>query len=60
MMDEVINVISTVGFPIAACIYMAHTMCTQMQKNTDAINRMSDTLNRFDARLDKLEDKIND
>lgn len=52
MMNEVVNLIGSVGFPIVACCYMAHYQKTTLDSlrdvinsNTKATERMIDALN---------------
>ena len=59
-MDEIINLISQVGFPIFACIYMARFMRADMQKLVDVVEKMSDTIDKLNERLDRLERKFYD
>ena len=57
-MEEFINAISTVGFPIFACIYMARFMRADMQKLVEVVDKMSDSIDKLNERLDRLEDKM--
>lgn len=57
-MEEIINVISTVGFPIFACIYMARFMRADMQKLVDVVDKMADSIDKLNERLDRLERKF--
>ena len=59
-MEEIINVISTVGFPIFACIYMARFMRADMQKLVEVVDKMADSIERLNERLDRLEAKLYD
>lgn len=59
-MDDIINVISTVGFPIFACIYMAKFMRTDVQELIKVVDKMSDAIDRLNERLDRLEAKFNE
>ena len=49
--NEIINAISSCGFPIFACIYLAKSQAKQIEKlsviiskNTDAINKLQGVL----------------
>lgn len=53
-MDELISVITNVGFPIYACIMMF-----QQQKELNmAITELSATLKTIDSRIDVLEGRL--
>ena len=51
-MDKILIAINTVGFPIIACIFMAH----QNQKLSQSIAELSNTMNIINERLSKIED----
>lgn len=51
-MNDVVTVISQVGFPIAACIALYVMITKTLQKNTEAINNNTTIMTRV---LDKLE-----
>ena len=50
-MGELANIISSIGFPIFACIYMFKNN----EKLISAINELSITLKGIDTRLEILE-----
>lgn len=50
-MQEIVNVISTIGFPIFACIYIFKNN----EKLISVINELSITLKGIDTRLEILE-----
>ena len=50
-MGDLANIISTIGFPIFACIYMFKNN----EKLISAINELSITLKGIDTRLEILE-----
>lgn len=70
--DVFTNLISTIGFPIAACIalfYMCKQFIEQMQKTNDdnrasineiskSISEMNLTLSKLDSTLDKIYTKL--
>ena len=60
MNNDNVSLISTVGFPIVACIYMARTMRAEIQALTTAVGHMIDTLNNLNDRLDRLEVKYDE
>lgn len=59
-MDEIVKVISQVGFPIFACVYMARFMRADMQKLVEVVDKMADSIERLNERLDRLEAKFYD
>ena len=52
-MEELIALINSVGFPIVACIFMAH----QNAKLNETITKLTSTLTLIDKRLEDLERK---
>lgn len=48
------NIISSIGFPIAACIYMAVTQRESIDKMKDVISNNTNALNRLIDRMDGL------
>ena len=57
-MEDIISIISTVGFPIFACIYMARFMRADMQKLVEVVDKMADSIDKLNDRLDRLERKF--
>lgn len=54
MMDQIVNVVSTVGFPIAMCLIMTyyyHTSIEEMKKTTNTLN---DTITALNNKIDAL------
>lgn len=54
MMEQIINVVSNVGFPIAMCvimIYYYHTSIEEMKKTTNTLN---DTITALNSKIDAL------
>lgn len=54
MMDQILNSVSTVGFPIAMCLIMTyyyHTSIEEMKKTTNTLN---DTITALNNRIDAL------
>ncbi len=54
-MEEIVSMISNVGFPIACCI----VMFINNGKFTEALNNLNVTLKEISTRMDNLEDKFN-
>ena len=53
-MDEIINLITNVGFPIACCIVLFYNN----SKFTEALNNLNVTLKEISTRIENLEDKM--
>lgn len=54
MMEQIINVVSNVGFPIAMCVIMTyyyHTSIEEMKKTTNTLN---DTITALNTKIDAL------
>jgi hypothetical protein len=43
-MEEIISMVSTVGFPIAAYFLLHFKLGKQIDKNTEALNKLADNL----------------
>lgn len=54
-MDEIVNMVSNVSFPIACCI----VMFINNGKFTEALNNLNVTLKEISTRMDNLENKFN-
>ena len=64
-MEQVLNAISTVGFPIAMCgafgyvlVFIIKKMLTQIDAFGVSLDKFNDTLIAMDKRLEHIEDKI--
>ena len=64
-MDQVLNAISTVGFPIAMCgafgyilVYVIKKMLTQIDAFGVSLDKFNNTLISMDKRLEHIENKI--
>ena len=64
-MDQVLNAISTVGFPIAMCgafgyilVYIIKKMLTQIDAFGVSLDKFNNTLMSMDKRLEHIENKI--
>ena len=53
-MDEVTNLITNVGFPIACCVVLFYNN----SKFTEALNNLNVTLKEISTRIENLEDKM--
>ena len=53
--SEVLQAVSTVGFPIVACAALYYLVTTTIAKVTDALNDINKTLIMVTERLDNLE-----
>lgn len=42
--NEIVNIISNVGFPIAVCLVMFYYMNKQSEKHKEEIDKLSETL----------------
>lgn len=56
---NVTSLISTVGFPIAACIYMAYIVKDMNDKHKTEMDAMRDAINSNTNAINKLEALIN-
>lgn len=54
-MEEIVSMISNVGFPIACCI----VMFINNSKFTEALSSLNVTLKELSTRMESLEDKVN-
>lgn len=50
-LNEIVNLISSVGFPIACCLYMMLVNNKTVSKNTEATNKMISVMETVLARL---------
>lgn len=53
-MQEIINLIKDVGFPIACCV----VLFIQQNKLTTTLGELSNTMSVINARLDNIEDTL--
>lgn len=54
MFDEIIQVITNVGFPIACCVFLF----IEFKSLTKTLGELNTTLSVINARLDNIEDSI--
>ena len=64
-MDQVLNAVSTVGFPIAMCgafgyvlVVIIKKMLTQIDAFGSSLDKFNDTLIAIDKRLEHIESKL--
>ena len=64
-MDQALNAISTVGFPIAMCgafgyvlVYIVKKMLTQIDAFGASLDKFKNTLISMDKRLEHIESKL--
>ena len=65
-MDQVLNAVSTVGFPIAMCgafgyvlMFVIKKMLTQIDAFGVSLDKFNDTLIAMDKRLEHIENSLN-
>ena len=65
-MEQILNAISTVGFPIAMCgaigyvlLFVIKKMLTQIDVFASSLDKFNNTLIVMDKRLEQIENKIN-
>ena len=64
-MDDVLNAVSTVGFPIAMCgafgyvlVVIIKKLLTQIDAFGTSLDKFNDTLISMDKRLEHIEDEL--
>ena len=65
-MNEIVNIVSTVGFPIAMCgaigyvlLFVIKKMLTQIDVFATSLDKFNNTLIVMDKRLEHIENKLN-
>ena len=65
-MEQVLNAVSTVGFPIAMCgafgyvlMFVIKKMLSQIDAFGVSLDKFNDTLITMDKRLEQIENKLN-
>ena len=65
-MEEILNAISTVGFPIAMCgaigyvlLFVIKKMLVQIDAFGSSLDKFNNTLIAMDKRLEHIENKLN-
>ena len=56
MVEEITQIISNVGFPIACCV----VLFINNSRFNDTLNNLNVTLKEISTRIEKIEDKFND
>ena len=66
-MNEIVNIVSTVGFPIAMCgaigyvlLFVIKKMLTQIDVFATSLDKFNNTLIVMDKRLEHIENKLNE
>lgn len=58
-LNAITSLITTLGFPIVACIYMAYLVKDMNDKHSSEMNSIKEALNANTSAIDKLETLIN-
>lgn len=58
-MQEIINVISTVGFPITMCLVLLYEIKEMTDSHKEETNALKDALNNNTVVLEKILTKLN-
>lgn len=58
MSNEILTAISTVGFPIVACCYMAYSINKQSADHHDEVAKLTEALNDLKIVITELRDRI--
>ena len=53
------SLIGSLGFPIAACIYMAYANAKQTEAHKEEMSKMTEAVNELKVAITSLVDKIN-
>lgn len=57
-MQEVVNLISSLGFPVFACIFLARYIDKREQSHLDELRRYNDALIRMEESAQRTEETI--
>lgn len=57
-MNEIITAISTVGFPIVACIYMVYVNKKQTDTHKEEMNKVTEALTDLKIVITELRDTL--
>lgn len=58
MMNDFIQIITDVGFPIACCVFLYIQMNKQSEQHHEEINLLSEAINNNTAAINQLREKI--
>ena len=58
-MQDIITIISNVGFPIACCIFLYMHMNKQTELHHQEINILSEAINNNTAAVNQLKERLN-
>jgi hypothetical protein len=50
VINDIVSLISTCGFPIFACVYLAKTQAKQIEKLSDVIERNTEAIKELSKR----------
>ena len=53
------GMIGSLGFPIAACIYMAYVNAKQTEAHKEEMSKMTEAVNELKVAITSLVDKLN-
>ena len=53
------NIIGSLGFPIAACIYMAYANAKQTEAHKEEMAKITEAVNELKVAITSLVDKLN-
>ena len=54
MIDQIVNVVSNVAFPIAMCVIMTYYYHTTIKEMEKSINTLNDTIIALNSKIDAL------
>lgn len=57
-MDTFIQLVSSVGFPIAMCVYTMHTMQKMNEQHREEVSKLSETINNNTQAINDLALKL--
>lgn len=57
-MDNIAQLISTLGFPIAVCVYMFYSQEKERERHRDETAKLTDALNNNTLVIQSLKDAI--
>ena len=58
MIEQIANLIGSLGFPIAACIYMAYVNAKQTEAHKEEMSKMTEAVNELKVAITSLVDKL--